>query len=127
MTYKGIQSILAEFYKRLKNDPNFKLDIISKLSENVDSKLFYDGKELSTTKIQILTKTEYESLDIKDNTTLYVISDTKNPIIDLNSQITENTNLKNQIRDLEFRLEDLYRVVREIAEKVSALIIKTKF
>ena len=120
MTYKGIQSILAEFYKRLKNDPNFKLDIISKLSENVDSKLFYDGKELSTTKIQILTKTEYESLDIKDNTTLYVISDTKNPIIDLNSQITENTNLKNQINNLEFRLEDLYRVVREIAEKVNA-------
>ena len=33
---------------------------------------------------------------------------------------TENTNLKNQIRDLEFRLEDLYRVVREIAEKVNA-------
>lgn len=33
---------------------------------------------------------------------------------------TENTNLKNQVADLEFRLEDLYRVVRELAEKVSS-------
>lgn len=88
MTYKGIQSILAEFYKRLKNDTTFRTDIISKFSETNEGKLLYNGKEIAaSSNIKILTKEEYDYLDYKDPSILYIITDDYNN--NLNTNILE--------------------------------------
>lgn len=85
MTYKGIKNILAEFYKRLKEDPTFTAgssEVLSKLSESADGKLLYNGKEVTaSSEIQLISKEDYDNLLVKDETVFYLIVDDQENIL----------------------------------------------
>lgn len=77
MIYKGIKNILAEFYRRLKEDPTFTAgnsEILSKLSESADGKLLFNGKEVTaSSEIQLISKEDYDNLIVKEEDTFYLI------------------------------------------------------